>query len=145
VAVIVTDEPNDAANGVLIGLKVGNNELLESDDVVRERNKTASPANIRSGGWFGKGRVRRMAVDENGHRCGDTVSAAFFGDRRTSGVARFASERAPTRKDELAQEHDVVSRERAVSLRCEKTSAGRRQFTPRLDFSQRVYGLSHNI
>jgi hypothetical protein len=34
VAVVVTDVPSDAANGVLIRLKVGNNELLESDDLV---------------------------------------------------------------------------------------------------------------
>ena len=33
VAVVVTDESSDAANSVLIGLKVGNDELLESDDV----------------------------------------------------------------------------------------------------------------
>ena len=33
VAVVVTDEASDAANGVLVGLKVGNDELLESDDV----------------------------------------------------------------------------------------------------------------
>jgi hypothetical protein len=33
------------------------------------------------------------------------VSAAFFG--KASGITRFASERAPTRKDELAQEHDA--------------------------------------
>lgn len=33
VAVVVTDEPRDATNSVLVGLKVGNDELLESDDV----------------------------------------------------------------------------------------------------------------
>ena len=33
-AVIVTDEASDAANGVLVGLKIGNDELLESDDLV---------------------------------------------------------------------------------------------------------------
>ena len=33
VAVVVLDEPSDSANGVLVGLKVGDNELLESDDV----------------------------------------------------------------------------------------------------------------
>ena len=33
VAVVVTDEASHAANGVFIRLKVGNNELLESDDV----------------------------------------------------------------------------------------------------------------
>jgi hypothetical protein len=33
VAVVVLDEASHAANCVLVGLKVGNNELLESDDV----------------------------------------------------------------------------------------------------------------
>ena len=33
VAVVVTDESSDAANSVLVGLKVRNDELLESDDV----------------------------------------------------------------------------------------------------------------
>jgi hypothetical protein len=33
-----------------------------------------------------------------------------------------------------------VSRERAVSLRFEKLSAGKDQFTPRLDLSQRAAG-----
>ena len=55
VAVIVTDESSHAANCVLVGLKVGNNELLESDDVVRERNKAARRTDIRSDGRFGEG------------------------------------------------------------------------------------------
>lgn len=33
VSVVVTDTTSHAANGVFIGLKVGQNELLESDDV----------------------------------------------------------------------------------------------------------------
>ena len=32
-AVVVLDEASDATNGVFVRLKVGNNELLESDDV----------------------------------------------------------------------------------------------------------------
>jgi hypothetical protein len=52
-----------------------------------------------------------MSVDEDGHRCGNAMRAAFFGGGRPGGIACFASERAPTRKDELAQKHDVVSRE----------------------------------
>jgi hypothetical protein len=32
-AVFVADEPSDAANRVLVGLKIGNDELLESDDL----------------------------------------------------------------------------------------------------------------
>ena len=58
VAVIVLDEASDAANGVLIGLKVGNNELLESDDVGCEADQSACPTDIRRGSWLGKGRVR---------------------------------------------------------------------------------------
>ena len=52
-----------------------------------------------------------MAVHEHGHGCSDAVSPALFGGGRPGGIACFASERAPTRKDELAQKHDVVSRE----------------------------------
>jgi hypothetical protein len=52
-----------------------------------------------------------MAVHEHGHGRGDAVSTAFFGGGRPGGIACIASERAPTRKDELAQKHDVVSRE----------------------------------
>ena len=48
-----------------------------------------------------------MPIDEHGHRCGNAVSAAFVGGGRASGIARFASERASTGKDELAQEHDM--------------------------------------
>lgn len=33
VTVLVTDETSHAANGVLVGLKVGDNELLEWNDV----------------------------------------------------------------------------------------------------------------
>lgn len=33
VAVLVTDEASHTANGVLVGLKVGDNELLESNDM----------------------------------------------------------------------------------------------------------------
>ena len=33
VAVFVMDEASDAANGIFFRLKIGNNELLESDDV----------------------------------------------------------------------------------------------------------------
>ena len=32
-AVVVLDEASDAANGIFVRLKIGNNELLESDDV----------------------------------------------------------------------------------------------------------------
>ena len=53
-----------------------------------------------------------MAVHEHGHGGSDAVSAALFtGGGRPGGIACFASERAPPRKDELAQKHDVVSRE----------------------------------
>jgi hypothetical protein len=106
VAVVVTDESNHAAKGVLVGLKVGNDELLESDDVGREGDETARPAHVGCGSRFGKGRVRRMAVDENGHGGGDAVGAAFFGGRG-SGVVRFAAERAPAGKNEIAQAHDL--------------------------------------
>jgi hypothetical protein len=106
VAVVVTDESSDAAKGVLVRLKVGNDELLESDDVGREGDEAARPADIRRGSGFGKGRVRRMAVDEHGHGGGDAVGAAFFGGR-ASGVARFAAQRAPAGKNELAQAHDL--------------------------------------
>lgn len=78
-----------------------------------------------------------MSVDKHGHERGNSVSAPFFADRKTSGITRFAAERAPPGKDELAQEHCAVSRERAVSLRYKINSAGRRQFTPGLDLSQR--------
>ena len=58
VAVIVTDESSNAANCVLIGLKVGNHKLLESDDVGCEADQSACPADVRCGSWLGKGRVR---------------------------------------------------------------------------------------
>lgn len=105
-ALVSTDESSHAANCVLVGLKVGNDELLEADDVGREGHEAARPADIRRGSGFGKGRVRRMAVDEHGHGGGDAVSAAFFGGR-ASGVARFAAQRAPAGKNELAQAHDL--------------------------------------
>jgi|GEM_PF-4975718 len=107
VAVVVSDESSHAAKRVLVGLKVGNDELLESDDVGREGDEAACPADIRRGSGFGKGRVRRMAVDEHGHGGGDAVGAAFFGGGRASSIARFAAERAPAGKDELAQAHDL--------------------------------------
>jgi hypothetical protein len=107
VAVVVTDESSDAAKGVLVRLKVGNDELLEADDVGREGDEAARPADIRRGSGFGKGRVRRMAVDEHGHGGSDAVGAAFFGGGRASGVARFAAQRAPAGKNELAQAHEL--------------------------------------
>lgn len=107
VAVVVSDESSHPANCVLVGLKVGNDELLEADDVGREGDEPACPADIRRGSRFGKGRVRRMAVDEHGHGGSDAVSAAFFGGGRASGVARFTAERAPAGKNELAQAHDL--------------------------------------
>ncbi len=107
VAVFVTDEASDAANGVLIGLKVGDHDLLESDDVGCEADQSARPTDVRSDGRFGKRCVRRMAVDEHGHGCCDAVSAAFFGGARPGGIAGFASEHAPTGKDELAHAHDI--------------------------------------
>ncbi len=107
VAIVGMDEPSDAAKGVLVGLKVGNDELLESDDVGREGDEAAGAADIGGGGRFGKGREHRMAVDEHGHGGGDTVSAALFGGGRASGIPRFAAERAPAGKDELAQAHNV--------------------------------------
>ena len=58
VAVVVTDVPSDAANGVLVGLKVGNYELLESDDVGCEADQSACPADVRRGSWLGKGCMR---------------------------------------------------------------------------------------
>ena len=48
-----------------------------------------------------------MAVDEHGHGRGDAVSTAFFGGGRPGGIARFASEHAPTGKDELVHAHDI--------------------------------------
>ena len=33
VAVVVTDEPSDVANGIFVRLEIGNNELLKTDDV----------------------------------------------------------------------------------------------------------------
>ena len=48
-----------------------------------------------------------MPIDEHGHRCGNAMSAAFFRGGKRGRIARFASERAPTGKDELAQEHDM--------------------------------------
>lgn len=57
-----------------------------------------------------------MPIDEHGHRGGNTMSAAFFRDGKRGRIARFASERAPTRKDELAQEHDMgLAREGCVA------------------------------
>jgi hypothetical protein len=106
VALVGTDESSHAANGVLVGLKVGNDELLESDNVGREGDEAACPADIGGGSRFGKGRVSRMAVDEHGHGGSDAVSAAFFGSG-ASGITRFAAERAPAGKDELAQAHDL--------------------------------------
>jgi hypothetical protein len=106
VALVGTDESSHAANCVLVGLKVGNHELLESDDVGREGDEAACPADVRRGSRFGKGRLRRMAVDEHGHGGSDAVGAAFFGGR-ASGVTRFAAERAPAGKNELAQAHDL--------------------------------------
>ena len=58
VAVIVTDESSNAANCVLIGLKVSDNELLESDDVGCEADQSACPADVRRGSWLGKGCMR---------------------------------------------------------------------------------------
>lgn len=107
VAVVGTDESSDAAKGVLVGLKVGNDELLELDDVRREGDEAAGPADVGGVGRFGKGRVRRMAVDEHGHAGGDAMGAAFFGSGRASVIAHFVAERAPTGKDEFAQAHDV--------------------------------------
>ena len=106
-AIVGSDESSDAAKGILVGLKVGNHELLESQDMGREWNEATGPADVGGGGRFGKGRLRRMSVDEHWHEGGHAVSAAFFGGRRTNGIARFAAERAPAGKDELVQAHDV--------------------------------------
>jgi hypothetical protein len=106
VAVVVADESSHAANSVLVGLKVGNDEFLKSDDMGREGYEAACPADIGGGGRFGKRRVRRMPVNEHWHGGGNAVSAPFFGGR-ASGIACFAAESAPEGKDELAQEHDL--------------------------------------
>src|SRR5215472_10449233 len=90
VTVVVTDEPGDAANRVLIGLKIGDDELLESNDVVREGDEAACPADIRRNSRFRKCCVRQMAVDEHRHGGGDAVSAAFFADGTASCILRFA-------------------------------------------------------
>ena len=62
-ALVSMDESSHPANCVLVGLKVGNDELLESRDVGREWDEAAGPADVGGGGRFGKGRVRRMAVN----------------------------------------------------------------------------------
>ena len=46
VAVIVLDEASHAANCVFIGLKVGDNELLESDDVGCEADQSTRPTDV---------------------------------------------------------------------------------------------------
>ena len=58
VAVAVMDETSHAANGILVGLKVGDHELLESDDVGCEADQSTRPTDVRCGRWLGKGRVR---------------------------------------------------------------------------------------
>jgi len=123
VAVVGLDEPGDAAKGVLAGLKVGDDELLESDDAGREGYEAAGAADVGGGGRFGKGRVRRMAVNEHGHGGGYAVSAALFDGGGASGIARLATERAPAGKDELEQAHDV-DRAREGAAAIEKPSAG---------------------
>ena len=57
VAVVVMDEASHATNGVFVRLQVGDNELLESDDVGREADQSSRPADILGGGWFGKRRM----------------------------------------------------------------------------------------
>jgi hypothetical protein len=133
VAIVSTDQTSDAANGVLVGLKVGNDDLLESDDVAREGDEAAGPADVGGGGRLRKWRVRRMAVDEHGHGGGDAMSAAFFSDGRASSIARFAAECAPAGKDETAQSHDAVRAREGGPTAIEKPSAGWKQFTPRLE------------
>ena len=48
-----------------------------------------------------------MAVHEHWHGCSDAMSAALFAGGKGSGAACFASEHAPTGKDELVQAHDI--------------------------------------
>ena len=82
-----------------------------------------------------------MAVDEHRHGGGDAVSAAFFGDRRTSGIARFTAKRAPTRKDELAQAHDMgLTREGGARFDARNFLLGRSSLH-RFDFSSPVLVL----
>ena len=77
-----------------------------------------------------------MPVDKHGHRCGNAMSATFLCGGKASGTARFASERAPTGQDELAQEHDMgLAREGGFAAMRENFCW--EKFTPRLGLRQR--------
>ena len=75
------------------------------------------------------------------------MSTAFFPDGKAGCISRFAFMRAP-RRDELSQAHDMVSRERAVSLRCEYLLLGRsslHRFGRRHLLNRVLGGLRHRM